>query len=207
MTSLTQKMRDCSFPCISWARLVSDVVSPPVVWAVLAIPVALHYSETVSAGLFWALIYSLFICFIPLAYIAWMVSTGRIGDIHMKERHERMRPLLVSILSTIVVWWLLRQLDAPPAIPLLALITLMEIIVIAAITLFWQISMHMMSISGAAMATSLVFSVGWALWLVPLVVLVGAARLHLKRHTSAQIFAGTLVGTFVPALLLITVFG
>jgi membrane-associated phospholipid phosphatase len=36
---------------------------------------------------------------------------------------------------------------------------------------------------------------------IPLIVLVGAARLKLERHTLAQVLAGTLVGTVLPVIL------
>ena len=79
------------------------------------------------------------------------------------------------------------------------------ITVIAIITLMWQISMHAMSITSATIAVGVFFSVGSALLLVPLVVLVSAARLSLKRHTPAQILAGTLVGALVPVIVLLLI--
>jgi hypothetical protein len=60
-----------------------------------------------------------------------------------------------------------------------------------------------MSITSATIAAGVFFSVGVAVALVPLVVLVGAARLQLKRHTPAQILAGTLVGAIVPVVVLL----
>ena len=201
MASLSRIMQ--KLPKYTWARLVSDLISPPVVWAVLVIPVALQYSRTTTEALVWSALYSLFICFIPLGFVAYMVKIGRIGDIHMKERRERLRPLLISIICTTIVWWLLRTGNAPPALPLLALISLIQISIIALITLVWQISMHMMSIAGATIAVGIIFSVGMGLLLVPLVPLVGAARLKLKRHTPAQVIAGTLIGALVPVLLLL----
>lgn len=190
---------------LSWARIVSDIVSPPVVWAVLAIPVALQYSQTTVNALFWAALYSIFICLIPISYVAYHVWRGNISDIHMKERRQRIRPLLVSILSTATVWWLLKRLDAPSAFPLLAILSLVQISLIAMITMMWQISMHMMSIAGAVLAIGVIFGVGAALLLVPLVALVAAARLHLQRHTPAQIIAGTVLGALVPVIVLGTI--
>lgn len=188
----------------SWARFVSDVISPPVVWAVLVVPVAIRYSATPTEAIQWAVLYSLFICVLPLLYIAVMVKLGHIGDIHMKERKERLRPLLVSIICTTIVWWLLRYYDAPSAFPLLALMSLVQISIIALITLVWQISMHMMSIAGAVVAVGAIFSITIGLALVPLVMLVGAARMQLKRHTPAQVLGGTIIGAIVPVLLLWT---
>jgi membrane-associated phospholipid phosphatase len=190
-------------PEFSWARVVSDIISPPVVWAVMVLPVALHYSTTTGQALGWALIYSLFVSLLPIVFVAVMVARGKIGDMHMKERHERYLPFLVSIGCTLIAFALLLVLNAPPALPLLAIISVVNIAVIALITLMWQISMHAMSISSATIAVGVIFSIGTALLLVPLVVLVGIARLRLKRHTPAQVVAGTLIGAIVPMLVLI----
>jgi membrane-associated phospholipid phosphatase len=197
-----QKLKSLDLSKLSWARVVSDICSPPVVWGLLVMPVAAQYTETRSNALFWAILYSLFICVIPVVFISWMVATGKIGDIHMKERKERFRPLLVAIVCTSIVWWLLHWLHAPLAFPLLAVMTLVQITFIMLITLAWQISMHMISIAGATVAIGIIFSVDAAMTMIPLVMLVGAARLRLKRHTPAQVIAGTIVGALVPVLML-----
>jgi membrane-associated phospholipid phosphatase len=189
-------------PEFSWARLVSDVVSPPIVWAIMVIPVALQYSSTARQALGWAALYGVFVSLLPILFIAVMVKKGKIGDIHMKERRERYLPLLVSITCTLFVCVLLRWLNAPPVLSLLAIISVVNISVIAIVTLMWQISMHAMSIASAVVASAVLFGVGLALVLVPLVPLVGAARLRLKRHTPAQIIAGTLVGALAPVVVL-----
>lgn len=205
MTTLSRVQQYLRLPEFSWARVVSDVVSPPVVWAVMVLPVAFAYSATVSQALGWAFLYSLLICLLPLAFIGGMVWRGKIGDMHMKERRDRLYPFLVSILCTLVACILLYALDAPRVLPLLALISLINISLIAIITLMWQISMHAMSITSATIAVGVFFSVSVAVALVPLVVLVGAARLQLKRHTPAQILAGTLVGAIVPVIVLLVI--
>ena len=187
---------------ISWARIVSDIVSPPLVWAILVVPVAFQYAETPVNAIFWAVLYAIFISLLPITYVAYNVWRGNISDIHMKNRSERLRPLLVSILCTAIVWWLLKILGAPRAFPLLALMSLVQITVIALITLGWQISMHMMSIAGAVVAIGIIFSIGAALVMLPLVPLVAAARLNLKRHTPAQVIAGTVIGALLPAMFL-----
>lgn len=184
-----------------WARIVSDVFSPPAVWGALIIPVALQFSPTPSQGLYWAVLYGFLICLVPVLFIAYMVWAGKIGDIHMKERTDRYKPLVVSVTSTAFGIIILKALGAPIALPLLAVISLVQIGVIALITIYWQISMHAMGMTGATMAIGIVFSVQVALLTVPLVVLVGLARLVLKRHTPMQILAGALVGLLVPAFL------
>ncbi|XWX03530.1 hypothetical protein VZO05_13575 [Aggregatilineales bacterium SYSU G02658] len=185
-------------PDHAWARWVSDVISPPVVWVVVSVMVALAFSDSLLAALYWAGLYSLFVCFVPTAFIFYSVYTGEIGDIHMQYRHERYKPLLVTIVANFLVWGLLHAQDAPMAMRLLAVMSLVEIAIITGITLYWQISMHAMAITGAAMALGLLLSVTLGLLLIPLIVLVGAARLRLDRHTPMQVFAGSMVGVLTP---------
>lgn len=186
---------------VPWARFVSNVLSPPLVWAVMAFPIALRDAEVKADGVAWAMIYTILVCLMPLLYIAWMVRRGMITDIHMRVRQERFRPFLVSLGFAGLAWWVLRLMDTPDVVPLFALFSLMQLAVMAIITLVWQISMHTMSISGAVVAVGALF--GWfpALILTPLVVLVAAARLKLQRHTLAQVIAGVMVGVLIPALL------
>jgi hypothetical protein len=185
-----------------WARLVSDVLSPPVVWAVLAFPIAFKDAHSPEQALLWAVVYGLMVCLVPVVFIGYMVWRGHISDMHMQHRKQRVWPFLVSILCTGFAWWVLRWLGAPPLMPLFALFAFVQMIVMALITLIWQISMHAMSITGATITTNLLFGFVPALLTIPLVLLVGAARLNLKRHTPAQILAGALVGALVPALVL-----
>lgn len=187
---------------LSWARIVSDLVSPPLVWAILVIPVALQYSQSTINAIFWAVLYAIFVSLLPILYVAYNVWRGNISDIHMKNRSERIRPLLVSILCTAIVWGLLKILGAPRAFPLLALMSLVQITIIALITRGWQISMHMMSIAGAVVAIGIIFNVSVGLLMIPLVPLVAAARLNLKRHTPAQVIAGTVIGALLPVMFL-----
>lgn len=203
MAGLSDLKKYVHHPEFSWARLVSDVVSPPVVWAVMAVPVALQYSHTTGQAFGWAILYSVFVSFLPLIFVGTMVYFGKIGDIHMKERRERFMPFVVSITCTLIAFALLRLMNAPAVLPLLAMISVVNISLIALITIIWQISMHAMSIMSAVIAIGLIFSVGAALVFLPLVVLVGTARLRLKRHTPAQVIAGTLIGAIVPLLVLL----
>lgn len=184
---------------ISWARLTSDILSPPVVWGALAIPIAFHDAPTRDQAVIWAGIYIALACLAPVAYIAMMVKLGYITDIHIKVRQQRILPFLVSMGCTAVAWYVLRVMDAPPLTPSFALFSLIQLAIMALITLVWQISIHAVSISGAAVAIGALFGVIPALLALPLVALVGAARLKMRRHTLAQVIAGTLMGMILPA--------
>jgi len=185
----------------SWARVVSDILSPPVVWAALVFPITFSEAESTEQAVTWALVYVVLVCVLPIVYIALMVQRGKITDIHMRLRHQRLRPLIVSVACTSLAWWALRLLGAPSVVQQFGLFSLIQIGLMMLITLVWQISIHAISISGATIATGVIFGLVPALLTLPLIVLVGAARLKLKRHTLSQVIAGTLIGAVVPIIL------
>jgi hypothetical protein len=194
-------------PSVAWARLVSDILSPPMVWGVLAFPIAFRDAPSHQQALLWALTYVVLVCLLPIVYVAMMVRRGKITDIHMQVREQRFRPFIVSLLCTTIAWWVLRFMGAPPVLPMFALFSLLQLGAIALITTVWQISLHAMSISSAVITMSVLYGFIPALLTVPLVVLVSAARLHLKRHTPAQVLAGAVLGIALPGIVLILMVG
>ncbi|QPC82678.1 hypothetical protein G4Y79_23835 [Phototrophicus methaneseepsis] len=206
MASLSDIKRRTAFlrpKSVSWARVVSDVISPPVVWAIVGLMVGMRYTDSLAEGLFWAAEFGLLICLLPIVYVGFMVWRGKIGDIHMKQRKERFIPMLITVGCAFLALSLAIQLTAPPVFVLLTFIALVQTVLMLSITLFWQISMHMMSITAATVAVSTLFSSGLGLMLIPVIALVAAARLELKRHTPAQVLAGTLMGGLVPTVILL----
>lgn len=186
---------------ISWARLVSHLLSPPVVWAALVCAIAFRDANSEGQALLWASAYGVLVCLLPGLYVLWLVQRGAVTDVHLNRRQERPRVLLISAGCAGIAWWMLRWLGAPPGIPLVAVITLAMLAITMFISLVWQISLHATSISAAVVAIGAFFGIMPALLVLPLALLVAAARLHLKRHTPAEILAGTLVGGLIPILL------
>lgn len=185
----------------SWARFVSDVLSPPVVWALFAFPIAWRDAQSQQQAFLLAFTYIVLVCLLPIVYIALMVKRGAITDIHMRVREQRIRPFIVSIVCTAVACGILQLMAAPTIVTLFAFSSLVLLTIMAVITLIWQISIHAICISGVMVSAGVLFGALPALLTFPLVILVGAARLKLKRHTLAQVIAGTAVGICVPVLL------
>lgn len=188
-------------PRSAWARLVSDILSPPVIWGVLAFPVTFRAAESLTQALIWAATYAALVCVMPAVYIGLMVWRGHISDIHMRVRAQRIRPFLVSLVGTGLAWAVLTWMGAPDLVPLFALFSLVQIAVMLLITLWWQISMHSMSITGAVVVTGVLYGLVPALILSPLIPVVGAARIRLHRHTLAQVVAGIAVGASITLML------
>lgn len=195
-------MKTSVYMNVRWARVISNLLSPPMVWSILVFFIAFHYAENRLEGLMWALTYGILVCLMPILFIAWRVRGGKISDLHMKERQERIVPFAVSIVCAILAWKVLELMHAPSILPLIAAVTLAELIVMLVVTFAWQISMHAMSISVAVVATGIVFGAAPALFVSPLLPIVGMARLRLERHTLAQVIAGAIVGALIPLLIL-----
>lgn len=185
----------------SWARLVSDVFSPPVVWAALSFPLAAFADPTSGKSVVWALIYCVLVCIAPVMYIAMMVKRGLITDIHIKVRRQRIVPFIVTIICAGVATLLLALLNAPPLVTFFALFTMLEIIIMLVVTTAWQISIHALGIVGAVVAIGAMYGTTVGLLFSPLIPIVCAARVVLHRHTIPQVIAGGIVGGTMTALL------
>jgi membrane-associated phospholipid phosphatase len=77
---------------------------------------------------------------------------------------------------------------------------LVQTLVLFAITLVWQISIHT-SVTAGLVTFAILALGGGGLILAPLVPLVAWARLHLGRHTVSQTVAGALLGVATFATL------
>lgn len=189
----------------SWERLTSDFLSPPVVWGFLAFPVAMRAAETPQQALQWALVYVALVCILPAAYIGFEVWRGTITDVHINLREQRLRPYLVSLIGTGLAWLVLQLMGAPELMPLFTLFTLIQMGMMLLLTTRWKISMHAMSITSAVITAGALYGVTAFLLLTPLILVVGVARVRLKRHTVRQVLSGIALGggiTFVMALVL-----
>lgn len=191
------------FSQISWARLTSDILSPPVIWGVLAFPIAFREADSPQQALLWALTYGVMVCLLPAIYIGYMVWRGQITDLHMEVRRERIRPFLVSLIGTAITWGILTRMGAPPLLPAFAIVSFVLLATMLLVTLVWQISMHAMSITCAVVAAGVLYGVGTAVLLSPLIPVVGVARIKLRRHTLPEVIAGGLLGGGVTMLLLL----
>ncbi|REK17747.1 MAG: hypothetical protein DWQ37_05765 [Planctomycetota bacterium] len=174
------------------ARVISDLLSP----AALAVPaLALGvWASDVPGTYLYALLYFAVAVPVPLAYLLWLLRTGRITDFHLPDRRERTGPFAVASGSALSAVGLLFYLHAPDAflVPLVA--ALAQTLMLFAITLVWQISIH--SATSAGLATFGFCTLGRAALVLSLLVpLVIWARLYLRRHTLMQTLAGAAVGS------------
>lgn len=182
------------------AYWVSQIVSPPVLGLGAAILIAATLS-TVSAWL-WALFYMLLAVLVPVLYVVWLVRCGKLTDLHMPLREERIRPLICTLLVAFAAWGLLWAAAAPRPLQWLAGVNSIQMVLFFAITLRWKISLHCAAAANLAVLSWTLLG-GAAAPLVMTVPLVAWSRVHLQRHTLAQTTAGALLGT---TILLVALF-
>lgn len=184
---------------IQFARFVSTLLSPIVISIPAMFLVALYHQE--SSSLFFAGIALLFLSIGPMLYILIGVSLGKFSDIDVSIRSQRTGPFLVSIISTLIGFFILQMNNAPKNLETIMLGTVLIGLMLMITTFFWKISMHASSLSGAlTMLAALYGQIIWPAFL--LLVLVGWSRVVLKRHTLMQVTVGALASMAVTLAIL-----
>lgn len=173
------------------AQAVSQVGNPPLL-SIAGVGVCASVLDTPAAWA-WTASYCLLAFVIPTLYIVWLFRRGEVADLHLNDRRQRFRPLCASLVTGGLALVLLVLGGAPPLLVLVAALNLTQGALFLALTYKWKVSAHCTAAAGLAMlAMSLLGSD--ALVLVLGLPLVAWARLHLQRHTPAQVVAGTALG-------------
>jgi membrane-associated phospholipid phosphatase len=175
------------------ARIFSNVVSPPVMFAVLGLALAL-YETAFWQALSWAALYGFFVSLTPILFILYLLRTGRIGELHMSNTAERHLPYLVAVLCALFALALFTLWDGPELLRCLLIFNVVELVALGLINVYWLISIHATGIVATVLIVGLVFGTPAALLLLPLVGLVIWVRLFLRRHTPGQVAGGLALG-------------
>jgi len=201
---------------VKFARVFSNVVSPPVMFAILGIVFAfreltplLQGGRLFWTGMGWAAVYGLLASLGPILVVLYLLKTGRISELHMSNTSERHIPYATAVIFAAIAFGLISWFDGPELLRCLALFNIVELIALALINIYWLISIHTTGIMATFVLIGLVF--GWDASLIavlPFVAAVNWVRLYLKRHTPAQVTAGMVLGVVsVLSLTLVGCFG
>lgn len=179
------------------ANFISTVTNPPFV----AIPVFLIINYTLLYGgdwLWFSAISIFFVSILPIITSSLWIKKKNL-EVDMPRRQDRIYPLLLVIVSYIIGVAVLYILGAPSLTTVLMICYLNNTIIVLLFSLYWKISIHAMGIAGPA--TAIIYLFGWYGLLFSLLVpLVLWSRLYLKRHTPAQLIAGTVLGYLLTAV-------
>lgn len=179
---------------IKAARLFSNIVSPPVMFAAVGLAFALYEMPGIT-GFLWALIYGLLVSLAPILVVLFLLRTGHIQELHMSNTAERHIPYVTAVVSAFLAFIVITLMDGPELLRCLALLNTINLAALGLINTRWLISIHATGMMATFLLVGLVFSWLWA-WLLMFPLLVGVCyvRLYLKRHTVAQVGAGLLLG-------------
>jgi hypothetical protein len=182
------------------ARLLSDVVSPPIIFAILGLVIGLARPGT-PQNLVAAIVYGIFICLIPLGMVLYLYRTGRVSDLHMSHTRERHLPYLIGFLCASVAFLIAKELGATRPLRGLILASMLGLGFMGLINMRWLVSNHTASITMATMIVGFRFGQTAGLAMTPLMGLVFASRMYLRRHTLWQLIGGMIIGAASAAII------
>jgi len=180
----------------SAARIFSIVGLPPV----LAFPTAFLAANGQPGGAVAVSVLVICGCIIPTAITVALFRTGRTFTLDLRERGERALPSAATAIGCAATWGWLQMSGAPSSISALTLGVAVQMALLAVLTMRWKVSYHSASACLLAAVSRMHQPPGITLALICLAVCVAWSRVHLGRHTLAQVAAGAL--TAAPFALL-----
>lgn len=199
-----------------WAQIVSDICSPLLV-PTYGTAVAMWFTDLRAVPEVYRLIVTAIVAFItagiPLATVLVLLRRGRVSDMPISNRAERIAPMWVASICYVGTSFILGYFGCPLWLRLFMCAAGIATVIALIITIFWKISAHTTGMGGLTalvLWTSLhnVADIGAMILLSVAILLCGlvaTARLRLERHTVAQAIAGALLG-FTVCFLTVSLF-
>lgn len=141
----------------------------------------------------------LFSTIIPFLYVYYLKKKGYLKTIDITERMQRLNPFAFSILSYFAGFFALFFFDASLHVQGLMFCYGSNTLLVMLVTKWWKVSVHTTGIAGPLVALTFAFGpIVFPFYL--LVVIVGTARIYLKRHTVMQVLVGGAMGLLLTYL-------
>ena len=183
------------------ARHVSHILAPATISLPFILLVAFYQAQDQLTALIYACITLFFLSVGPLLYIIIGVRLGKLSDIDVSRRSQRVGPFMFGIVSVMIGWFVLTLTNGPRNLQTVMIITVFSGIIMMVITFWWKISMHASSLGGVATMLTVLYG-AVMLPLFVLLVLVSWSRVVLRRHTVTQVIAGSLAGIVLSLVIL-----
>ena len=180
------------------ARVVTEVLAPAPLAAVLLLVVAWRSAPTMAQGAVWGTVAVVFGSLFPMLFVLRGVRRGALTDHHVRIREQRPLPLLVGMACVLAGLGLMVTWRAPRDLLALIAAMLAGLVVSLLVSLFWKMSIHAGVAAGSLVILVLMFGPA-LLILLPVVALVGWARIQVGDHNPAQVAIGVVVGAAVAA--------
>jgi len=182
------------------ARILSYIFDGSIISIPIIIIICLMVEDNRIEAVSWAFICLLFGTAIPFLYIALLYRRKEIDDMHIPEKEDRMKPLLVSVASYAVCFAILYIFNGPLFLKSLLAVSLASAVIFTIITYFWKISLHAGWVTFVVITFNVLFG-RWMLIMIPLIPVIGWARVRIKKHTVSQVIFGAGVSTITSFLI------
>ncbi len=184
------------------ARIISDIFVPPTFTLIAFIILGISYETEVinkiiviSSGAFFGFI-------LPIIFFLFLRKKGKVINNDATIKEERTFPYFVGILFCTVAFFLLFLTKTNVIAYSLWLSYIVNTFLLILINRVWKISAH--AIGASTFLGLLVYLLGaYGLLFVPLLIIIGIARLYLKVHTPMQVLMGSLFGFILTYLQLV----
>ncbi|HYX49521.1 MAG TPA: phosphatase PAP2 family protein [Ktedonobacteraceae bacterium] len=183
------------------ARQVSNILAPATISLPFILLVAFYQAQDKLPALIYACITFFFLSVGPLLYIIIGVRIGKLSDIDVSRRSQRVGPFIFGIVSVTIGWIILSLINGPRNLQTVMIMTVFSGIIMMVITFWWKISMHASSLGGVATMLTVLYG-AIMLPLFVLLVVVSWSRVVLRRHTVPQVIAGSLAGIVLTLIIL-----
>lgn len=184
------------------AHAVSEVLAPVVLAYLTCVPVAVATTSSVGRGMLIGLVVATLCAGLPYLLIVLSSRRRLLSGRHVPDLRERPVVLVGCAVSATAGLASAVLLDAPREVVALVVATVVGLVVAAVISRWWKVSIHLAGVAGALSAITLVTS-WWALVALPVVVILGWARVRLAAHDAAQVAAGALIGAAITTALMV----
>ena len=179
-----------------WAKIISFVFDGSFISIPIFIIICMVLVEDKMAALNWAMLCLLFGMILPFIYVFFLYRKNKILDMHMPDRNNRMKPMIFTLISYITGFTVLYLLKAPFFLRTIFVLSIISTSIFTVITLYWKISLHASWITFIVITFNVLLG-PWMLLLMPLIPIIGWARVRAKRHTTPQVVMGAGISSII----------
>ncbi|MCE5330257.1 hypothetical protein LLG07_08015 [bacterium] len=188
-----------------FAKVISYIFDGSYISIPMYLIINIFMLKTAKEVALWTSLCILFASIVPFMFVVLLYKKGIINDLHVPRREDRLKPLVVSNMSYLIGYFIFYIFKAPVYLRAIFFTSFITTFILTIITYFWKISFHTSWITFTSITYYVLFG-KWMLFLLMFVPLVAWARVKIKRHTIAQVMAGSFL-TLITSLLGYSFFG
>lgn len=179
-----------------FAKVLSRAFDGSFISIPIFIIICLAVIKNPLSALGWALLCILFGMLIPYLYIFFLFKRNLIDDLHVPNKENRIKPLIVTTICYTIGYFVLYILKAHIFLRSVFVASIISTVILTTITYFWKISFHTSWITFITITYYILFG-KWMLTLSLLIILVGWARVKIERHTILQVISGAVISAII----------